>query len=144
MQPNPNGVNPSYPQPEFIPQAGTIPAPQWEQPQNVPNQLPPTQTQPPAPLNVQPPRQEIRPPEVNTSSFIPDAKTREILDRTYPELTNALINIAIKKYTEDQDYAAYFVREEFQAQAQEQTQLKEKKENPTPSNPKPASDFSTW
>ncbi len=139
MQPNPNGVDPQYSRPEFTPQGGQ--APQWEQPQNVPQQLQPTQMQPPVPLNVQPPRQEIKPPEANASSFIPDTKTREILDRTYPEMTNALINLAIKKYSEDTDYANYFVREEFKAVTQQEQETTQTKETP---EVKTENSFSSW
>ncbi len=147
MHPNPNGEYPNYQQPQFAPPAGGQ-TPQWEQPQSVPQQVAPVY-QPPVPGTENYPAgpaqtaQEIRPPEVNTSSFIPDTKTREILDRTYPELTNALINLAIKKYSEDTDYANYFVREEFKEQVEHEQPIQktqEKKEVPIT----PGADFSTW
>ncbi len=133
-------------QPNYPQQPGQQPAaPQWEQPQTIPTQQAPVY-QPPVPgtenyLHLPQPTQEIRPPEANGTSFIPDIKTKEILDRTYPELTNALISLAIKKFSEDPDYVAYFVREEFKQMAQESVK-EEKKTTPEVSNS--GSDFSTW
>ncbi len=142
MQPNPNGVNPTYQQPQYAPPAGAPQAPQWEQPQSIPNQ---GQYAPPVPGTENHPivHQDIRPPEANASSFIPDVKTKEILDRTYPELTNALINLAIKKFSEDSDYSSYFVREEFKEQAQRAERAQSVKTT-VPEKASGAGDFSTW
>jgi len=129
MHPNPNGEYPQYPQPEFTPQAGT--------PQNVPNQLPPTQLAPPVPGI------EIKPPKVNTSSFIPDAKTREILDRTYSEMQNSFINVAIKRFAEDLEHAKYFIKEEFLEQLQRES-LSKPEINGVEKKTSPQADFSTW
>ncbi len=123
--------------------------PQWEQPQAIPQQLPPTQMASPQPVGVQPPQpqvqQAIRPAEANASSFIPDAKTKEILERTYPEMTNSMINIAIKKFSENTDYVNYFVRDEFKQQAQES--IESVQEEPKSAASKDTADvagFSSW
>ncbi len=106
-----------------------------------PAQYEPAPAPPIAPATLGAPTQVIRPPEANGTSFIPDAGTKEILDRTYPEMTNALVNLAIKKYSENSDYAAYFVREEFKAIAEERTQSIPKKETV----PKPVeAGFTSW
>ncbi len=147
---------PQYPNPTldgYQPNQQAQPVnPQWEQPQSIPNQLPPTQMQP-QPTGVQAPApapsmQEIyaiRPPEANSSSFVPDVKTKEILERTYPEMVNALVNLAIKKFSEDTDYAAYFVREEFKQLAEaSQEQAKPKKDKEATPAVKTGADFSSW
>ncbi len=117
--------------------------PQWQQPQSIPQQLPPTQMAPPQPVGVQPPAQQvIRPPEANSSTFVPDVKTKEILDRTYPEMLNAMVNLALKKFSEDPDYAAYFVREEFRSIAEAKTVKEEPKQ--ATKNSGSQADFSSW
>ncbi len=119
----------------------------WEHPQTIPNSFPPTQHTPPTSSNVQPPlqpTQEIRPPAPNASSFIPDIKTKEILDRTYPEMSNALINIAIKKFSENSDYVNYFVREEFKQQVTINQEHSTPKEEKTIESKSSQADFSTW
>ncbi len=128
---------PQYAQPQSPQQ------PQWEQPQAIPQQLSPTQMAP-QPVGVQPQVQQvIRPAEANASSFIPDAKTKEILERTYPEMTNSMINIAIKKFSESTDYVNYFVREEFKQQAQESVQ-EEPKQKATAEDAAAVAGFSSW
>jgi hypothetical protein len=114
--------------------------PQWEQPQGIP--VAGGQGPIPAPQQPQQPQVEIRPPESQSFSFVPDAKTKELVERVYPELTNAFINLAIKKFSESSDYADYFVREEFKQVAQEE--VKEKKQEESAPAPEAAAGFSSW
>ncbi len=130
---------PQYAQPQSPGQ------PQWEQPQAIPQQLPPTQMAPPQPVGVQPQvQQTIRPAEANASSFIPDAKTKEILERTYPEMTNSMINIAIKKFSESTDYVNYFIRDEFKQQVREAQESVQEEPQKTPAKENDAAGFSSW
>ncbi len=71
-------------------------------------QTPPVQPTQPQGYTQQP---AIQPP--NTATFNLDTKTREILSSVHPELLNALVNIAIKKFSTDSDFINYFVRDEF-------------------------------
>ena len=140
QQPN---EQPPYQQPNFQPQPQPQYNPQWEQPQGIPiagGQGPiPTPQQPQQPQQV-----EIRPPESQAISFVPDTKTRELIERVYPELTNAFVNLAIKKFSESSDYADYFVREEYKVQAQEEAKEKKQEEPSSNSTPETAAGFSSW
>ena len=90
------------------------------------------------------------PPQPNTASFTADVKTIEILNTVHPELVSALINIAIKKFAENSDFADYFVKDEYkqimesaikeQSAQKEQSALKEQSQ-PTSA---PAVDFAQW
>ena len=128
-------------QPMYAPVPETAPVQNWGQPQAIPNA-----TQPEIPNQVlQPTSQAIRPPVANASSFIPDSKTKEILDRTYPELTNALINLAIKKFAEDIDYSNYFVREEFKNIVNtEQASIQKEESTSSTKTESSGAGFSTW
>jgi hypothetical protein len=114
---------------------GPIPAPQGA-PQYIQEQQP----------NVQ-----IRPPEPNGTSFVPDADTRSILDSVHPELLNAAINVAIKKFSATEEFVGFYVRSEYRSNAEENREkineiAKEKqsaaKEQSAPA--KQAMDFSSW
>ncbi len=99
-----------------------------------------------APEYIQPQApQPIRVPESNTFSFVPDAYTRSLIEKTYPELTNAFINIAIKKFSEETDYVDYFLKEEFKNSIEVQ-KIKAKVEVPAVPAPAAAAiaSFSNW
>jgi len=84
-------------------------------------------TQPQAYAQAQP---SIQPP--NTATFNLDAKTREILSTVHPELLNACVNIAIKKFSVNTDFINYYVREEFKhIPEQAKEQLVPEQEQPT-------------
>lgn len=129
---------------EFIPQQGTpiaggqgpIPAPQGS-PQYLQEQSQPEYV--------------IRPPEPSNASFVPDSDTKKILDSIHPELLNAAINIAIKKFSATDEFVGFYVREEARAQAEaNQESINEvakekqvaKKEQSAPQ--KQSMDFSSW
>lgn len=57
-----------------------------------------------------------------TESFNPDEKTATILSSVYPELTNAMICLAIKKFSTSDDFLNYFIREEFKQQAEQEAE----------------------
>ncbi len=132
--------NPNYQPPAQAYQ----PQPQWEQPQNIPNAggqgpIPNPYTAP-----EQTPPMEIRPPESQTISFIPDAKTKEIIDQTSPEMSNAMINLAIKQFAERSEYVNYFVKEEYKQVAEQHTVEKKEEKKETPAVQEAAAGFSTW
>jgi hypothetical protein len=121
------------------------PAPVYQPPvPEGPNMAQPAPTVGAAPTQTQ---VTIRPSEPNSTSFVPDSKTREILSSVYPELSNALINIAIKKFSSDPDYLNYFVRDEFKNKAEAEAEQKQAKPN-NASESTPASnnvtDFAGW
>ncbi len=92
--------------------------------QAAPVYQPPVQQAPVAPVQTAPhPSMTIKPSEPNSSTFVPDAKTRELLSRVHPELTNALINIAIKKFSTESDFLNYFIRDEFRKVVEKELEL---------------------
>jgi hypothetical protein len=74
----------------------------------------------------------------NSATFTADVKVLEYIQLVHPELASAMINIAIKKFVETDDFWNYFVKDEFRAIAQKEQLLKdsnpkkeeEKKEEP--------------
>jgi len=102
------------------------------------------------------PAQQPAPQQQTTRSggFQPDANTREILSKVHPELTNAMICLAIKKFSLTEDYLDFFVRDEFKQiveEIQENSKTEAKKEQVeevTPQQPQPAQQaavsFDSW
>lgn len=79
--------------------------------------------------------------------FKPDAKTIEILKAVHPELADAMICLAVKKFSQGEDYLNYFVQDAFKAQAQEE----QVRENPAQTQasapvakPQSAVSFDSW
>ena len=107
-----------------------------------------------APQQVQPQatHQEVNIPVVNpnTATFIADTEVLDIIGKVHPELASAMINLSIKKFTEEHDFIAYFIRPEFKKQAQQVQQENLKKsdiESPSDGDQPAASsglDFGTW
>jgi hypothetical protein len=113
MQPNEQYQQPvthQYP-PQYATDGGQGPIPAAPAPQYQPPVEPAPPVQPTQPVQMG----EIRPPESSAISFVPDEATKEILNQTYPEMSNALINIAIKKFAASRDFRSYFIRKEFLA-----------------------------
>jgi hypothetical protein len=106
----------------------------WESPQSTQNE-----TQPSV---------KIAPPNPDTYSFVPDAFTKELLSMTYPELTNALVNIAIKKMAETSDFHDYFIKNELKERAEQLTPKnnneEESQETPSQQSNPGVVDFSSW
>ena len=65
----------------------------------------------------QPPIQEV-PPINNSVNFMADANVLGLIQMVHPELRSAMINLAIKKFAENPDFANYFVIEQFKSQLQ--------------------------
>ena len=92
---------------------GTVP-PNTAMPQQAPDYMqPPQQPQQSQQSHIQ---------QSNASSFSLDRKALEILGSVHPELVNAMVGLAIKKFACSDDYLNYFVRDELKAQAEQQTQ----------------------
>jgi len=105
--------------------------------------LPPEYNIPqPAP---QPAPQAVPVVNPNTATFIADVEVLGIIGSVHPELASAMINIAIKKFAEDKDFAAYFVKAEFKKQAEINSESRKDtpKETPPPAAAT-GSDFSQW
>ncbi len=61
-------------------------------------------------------------------NIIFDNETKEILNQTYNEMINGMINLAIKRFAETKEYKEYFVKKEFR----ELVIVKEEFEETTP------------
>ncbi len=61
-------------------------------------------------------------------NIIFDDETKEILNQTYKEMINGMINLAIKRFAETKEYKEYFVKKEFR----ELVIVKEETEEITP------------
>ena len=98
-------------------------------------QQPQSGYQPPAPQQpqgyAQPPQTEqpVQQAPTNSATFTADPKVLEYITMVYPEMASAMINIAIKKFAETEDFWDYFVKDEFQKIAQKEQLLKESKTN---------------
>jgi hypothetical protein len=55
-----------------------------------------------------------------------DDEVKEILQKTYPEMINGMINLAIKRFAETNEFKEYFVRKEFR----EEIVVKEEAQQP--------------
>jgi hypothetical protein len=77
----------------------------------------------------QPPQTEqpTQQPPTNSATFTADTKVLEYITMVHPEMASAMINIAIKKFAETEDFWDYFVKDEFQKIAQKEQLLKESK-----------------
>jgi len=75
--------------------------------------------------------------ENNLAQFTADNETKKILDRTTNEMTNALINIAIKQFSETDIYNRYFIEESFREEREVPAGISGTPETKTisPSNP---------
>jgi hypothetical protein len=65
----------------------------------------------------------------------------------HPEMASAMINIAVKKFAETEDFWDYFVKDEFQSVAQKEQLLessKSVKQEETKQEVAPAMDFTGW
>jgi len=96
-----------------------------------------------------PPQQQAQqsPAPSNSATFTADIKVLEYIQMVHPEMASAMINIAIKKFAESEDFWDYFVKDEFKSFAQkeqllEKSKPEEKEETPTESTP--AMDFTSW
>ena len=88
-------------------------------------------------------------PAQNNVAFIADSKTIEILNVIHPELVTGLINIAIKKFAETEDFHDYFVKDEFKQVIEppkksvaQKEQIAQEEQNASPASP--AMDFTSW
>ena len=52
-------------------------------------------------------------PKADTLTFIIDDNTKDIVKKVHPALASAMINIAIKKFTETEYFINYFVQDKF-------------------------------
>ena len=59
-------------------------------------------------------------------------------------MLNAMVNIAIKKFSNEPDYAAFFVKEEFKEEAKAEVKQDVEKEVSKVSNTQNQTDFSSW
>jgi hypothetical protein len=122
------------PQQPVQPQAGGYQPPAPTQPQGYTQ---PPQTEQPAPQ-----------PSTNSATFTADTKVLEYIQMVHPEMASAMVNLAIKKFVETDDFWNYFVKDEFQGVAQKEQLLKESKSDKE--EPKqeqtvaPAMDFTGW
>jgi hypothetical protein len=93
--------------------------------------------------------------EPNTNSFIADANVQQLIQMVHPELASAMINIAIKKFSESSDFVNYFMKDEYKEyKEKENRELQSGAQEEQPSNapvsqpastPAPASiDFAQW
>jgi len=135
----PNQV-PQQPRPDLQPQ-GQFQQEYYQPPQEAPQYIQ-EQTQP---------EYVIRPPEPSSASFVPDNDTKKILDSVHPELLNAAINIAIKKFSASEEFVGFYVKSEYREIAEENKEkidevAKEKqvakKEQSAPKEQN--MDFSSW
>ena len=127
------------------------PNPQGYQP---PVEMPIQPTQPVIQPYVQPAQPAQPAPIVNNgANFIADSSVLSIMQTVHPELKSAMINLAIKKFSEESDFLNYFVMEQFKQQALAHN---EQKVSPQTSSEKAGSskpdakvveagaDFSSW
>ena len=120
------------------------------------NQQAPMYYQPPIPEgpNMTQPVQPAQPPVNSTlvitpstsldASFIPDSRTREILGMVHGELANAFVNIAIKKFSTDEDFLNYFVKEEFKTQAEKEVKATQSSPAKEETKSSAAVEFGSW
>lgn len=78
-----------------------------------------------------------------SATFTADAKTLQLLASVHPELTSAMINLAIKKFAEEPDFLSYFVKEEYK-QMVEQTVETRQEEQPAEQPSAGGMDFASW
>jgi hypothetical protein len=111
--------------------------------------------QPPAPQQpqgyAQPPQAEqpAQQAPTNSATFTADPKVLEYITMVHPEMASAMINIAIKKFAETEDFWDYFVKDEFRSIAQKEQLLKESKPSKSEESKQeeavaPAMDFTGW
>lgn len=117
----------------------------YQQPQQPQQQVPsqaPEFIQPQQPQQQQPQSQ----PQSQPYNFSLDSKTVEILQAVYPELTNAMVCVAIKKFSSSDDYLNYFIRDEFKASAVQEAQdnIPAAETGSTPVQAQSAISFSNW
>ena len=93
----------------------------------------------------QPVNQQFNQPQQvqKQSPIVFDSEVKEILNNTYPEMINALVNISIKKFAKTSEYKNYFLikdyRESFEVQEeQEEVQIEAPVSQPQP-QPEPQS-----
>jgi len=79
--------------------------------------FPQTQYAPPTPQ-----MQQLAPAQELGQGFILDSRTRRILSTVHPELVSALINIAVKKFSNEADFKSFFVQDQFLAEYSTQEQ----------------------
>jgi hypothetical protein len=136
-----------------------------EQPQQpAPNQAPPAQgyAQPTQPQSFAQAQQQAPQPQSqpNTATFIADDKVLELIQITHPQLASAMINIAIKKFSEDPDFLRYFVKDEFKesfenyilkeknimdkVESATKEPMAQKEQSTTNEQTQPAMDFTSW
>jgi hypothetical protein len=91
--------------------------------------------------------QHIEITQPQSMSFIPDKETEGIINSTYPELNNAMINIAIKKFAVTAEFANFYTKLEYKAAAEpkeaDQAPKQEQKQNHS-APATPSMDFSSW
>ena len=99
------------------------------------------------------PTQPIMNPTVvnNGANFVADADVLNLMQMVHPELKSAMINLAIKKFSEDPDFNKYFIQEQFKIQlsqnnavAQTEQLLKESKSTVDNTPSQSGMDFSAW
>ena len=70
--------------------------------------------------------QEMQQPK---PTIVFDDEVKDILSKTYPEMINGMINLAIKRFAETKEFREYFVRKEFREQFQPKENEEELEEN---------------
>ena len=70
--------------------------------------------------------QEMQQPK---PSIVFDDEVKDILSKTYPEMINGMINLAIKRFAETREFKEYFVRKEFREQIAVKEEVEEKEDN---------------
>ena len=94
----------------------------------------------------------ITPSAPDSASFMPDLKTQEILDQTYPEILNAMVNIAIKKFSLDPEFYNFYLKDSLKDSLTIPEKQEEIKTSSAPSNQGtgkaptsgPSMDFTSW
>jgi len=122
----------------------TQPQPSYGQPQQPHHMV--NQEQYQQPVQESSPQQAVPVVNPNTATFIADVEVLSIIGSVHPELASAMINLSIKKFAENPDFASYFVKAEFKKQAEIKTAEIQEQKAPQDQTPTQSSgaDFSSW
>lgn len=100
-----------------------------------------------APEYMQQPIQQQAQPAIQPGiTFKLDNKVQEILNSVHPELVNAMVGIAIKKFAQTPEFIDFYVREEFKQVVEQQAQQAQSSQATTQTTAPKASavSFDSW
>ena len=60
------------------------------------------------------------PAQVQQATVVFDQETQEILNSVYPEMKNALVNLAIKRFSKEPEFVEYFLMKELRGNVEVQ------------------------